>query len=89
MFLCHKFGSDALATGCHIPAASLVPHRIHSLRTLGTLWSRKKVAIGTVSGALLAVGTKVALKYEGNPKKASGEKTLVPRLAQMMEGWRK
>ena len=31
----------------------------------------------------------VALAYEGNTTKAQGEKTLVPRLAQMMEGWRK
>ena len=38
----------------------------------------KQVAIGTVSGALLAVGTKVALAYEGNPKKYQGKKSLVP-----------
>ena len=31
----------------------------------------------------------VALAYEGNPTKAQNEKPLVPRLAQMMEGWRK
>ena len=29
------------------------------------------------------------MAYEGNPKNTQGEKTLVPRLAQMMEGWRK
>ena len=45
--------------------------------------------IVTVSGELSAVGTTVALAYEGNPAKSQGEKTLVPRLAQMMEGWRK
>ena len=50
---------------------------------------KKKVAIGTVTGALSAVGTTVALAYEGNPTKAQGGKTLVPRLAQMMEGRRK
>ena len=27
VFLCHSFGSGALATGCHVPAASLVPLR--------------------------------------------------------------
>ena len=31
----------------------------------------------------------VALAFEGNPTKAQGEKYLVPRLAQTMEGWRK
>ena len=38
---------------------------------------------------LSAVGTTVALAYEGNTTKYQGEKTLVPRLAQMMERWRK
>ena len=49
----------------------------------------KQVSIGTVSGALLAVGTTVALAYKDNPTKSQGEKMLVPRLAQIMEGWRK
>ena len=29
------------------------------------------------------------LAYEGNPTKSQGKKTIVPRLAQMMERWRK
>ena len=29
------------------------------------------------------------MAYEDNPTKAQGEKSLVPRLAQMMEVWRK
>ena len=41
VFFCQTFGSGALATGCHIPAVSLVPQRLRSLRTLRTLWSRK------------------------------------------------
>ena len=49
----------------------------------------KHVAIGTVSGTISAVITTVALSYEGNTTKAQGEKILVPRLAQIMEGWRK
>ena len=49
----------------------------------------KQVAIFTVSEALSAVGTTVALAYEGNTTKAQGEKYLLPLLAQMMEGWRK
>ena len=35
----------------------------------------KKIAIGTVSGALSYIGTTVALAYEGNPTKDQGEKT--------------
>ena len=49
----------------------------------------KQVAIGTVSGALSAVSTTVALAYEGNTTKAQDKKTLLPRLAQMIEEWRK
>ena len=30
-----------------------------------------------------------ALAYEGNPIKAQGEKSSLPRLSQTMEGWRK
>ena len=37
----------------------------------------------------MAAGTTVALSYEGNPTKAQSEKILVPRSAQMVEGWRK
>ena len=42
----------------------------------------KQVAIGIVSGVLLAVGKMVALAYEGNPIKEQGDKALAPRLAQ-------
>ena len=45
----------------------------------------KKLAIGTVSGELLAVGKTVAFDYEGNPIKAQGNKALVTRLSQTME----
>ena len=56
---------------------------------LGQYGQGKKVAIGTFSEALSAVGTMVDLAYEGNLTKSQGEKNLVPRLAQMMKGWRK
>ena len=41
VFLHQTFGSGSLATGFHIPAESLVPHRFCSLRTLGTLCLRQ------------------------------------------------
>ena len=56
---------------------------------LGRYGQGKQVAIGTVSGELSDVGTMVDLAYEGNPTKVQVEKTLVPRLAKIMEGWRK
>ena len=56
---------------------------------MGRYGRGKQVAIGTVSGELLDVGTAVSLACEGNPTKAQGETTLVPQLSQMMEGCRK
>ena len=56
---------------------------------MGRYGQGKQVAIGTVYGALLAVGATVALAYEGNTTKSQGEKHLVPRLVQIMEVWRK
>ena len=78
VFLCQKFGSGALAAGCFAACVRS-----------GRYDQGKQVATVTVSGALSAVGTMVALAYEGNPTMAQGEKYLVPRFAQMMEGWRK
>ena len=57
--------------------------------SLGRYGQGKQVAICTVSGELSAFCTKTALAYEVNPTKAQNEKILVPRLAQMMEGWKK
>ena len=37
----------------------------------------------------MAVGKTVSLVYEGNLIKEKGDKYLVPRMAQNMEGWRK
>ena len=56
---------------------------------LGRYVRCKQLAIGTVSEALSAVGDTFALAYEGKPIKAQGNKDLVPRLAEIMEGWRK
>ena len=41
VFLHQNFVSADLATGCHIPAASLVSCRLCSLRMIGPLWPRK------------------------------------------------
>ena len=43
VFLCQTFGSGALATGCHVPAQSSVPHRLCSLSTLGLIWPSKEI----------------------------------------------
>ena len=49
----------------------------------------KQFEIGTVSGALSAVGKTVALVYEGSPIKTQGDKALLTRLSQTIEGWKK
>jgi hypothetical protein len=49
----------------------------------------KRVAAGTVVGALTAVGQEIALACGDNPTKVAGSDKLLPRLAQIYDGWRK
>ncbi len=49
----------------------------------------KRVAAGTVIGAITAVGQEIALACGTNPTKTAGSKRLLPRLAQTLDGWRK
>ena len=49
----------------------------------------RRVAAGTVVGALTAVGQEIALARGNNPTKVAGSDKLLPRLAQIYDGWRK
>jgi len=49
----------------------------------------KRVATGTVVGAITAVGQEIALACGTNPTKLTGSEKLLPRLSQMLDGWRK
>ncbi len=49
----------------------------------------KRVAAGTVIGALTAVGQEIALACGDNPTKVTGSNKLLPWLAQIYNGWRK
>ena len=49
----------------------------------------KRVATGTVVGAITAVGQEIALACGTNPTKITGSKKLLPRLSQILDGWRK
>jgi hypothetical protein len=49
----------------------------------------KRVQIGTVVGALTAIGQKVALACGENPAKVTGSKKLLPQLSQIYNRWRK
>jgi hypothetical protein len=71
---------------------------IHKMRCLsgfaaiqraGVYGRGKQVQAGTVSGALTAVGQKIALDYEINPTKRLGSDKFAPRLAEMLTGWAK
>ncbi len=55
----------------------------------GTYGRGKQVGVGTVTSALTAVGTTIALARGINPTKLDTTDKLVPRLAQMLTGWRK
>jgi hypothetical protein len=49
----------------------------------------KRVAAGTVVGAITAVGQEIALACGTNPTKIAGSERLLPQLAQTLDGWRK
>ena len=73
VFLYHICVSGALAKECHVPAASLVPHRLRSFCMLGPLWLRKRSFNWHSLWALSVIGTTVNLAYEGNPTKFQGK----------------
>ncbi len=49
----------------------------------------KRVATGTVTGAITAVGQAITLVCGTNPTKVAGSEKLLPRIAQTLDGWRK
>jgi hypothetical protein len=49
----------------------------------------RQVTTQTVSSALTAVGQTIALAIGENPTKLTGSDKLIPRLSQMLDGWRK
>jgi hypothetical protein len=49
----------------------------------------KRFAAGMVIGALTAVGQEIALACGDNPTKVTGSDKLLPRLAQIYDGWHK
>jgi hypothetical protein len=49
----------------------------------------RQVKASTVSTALTAIGQTIALECERNPTKIIGSNKLIPRLQQMLDGWRK
>ena len=49
----------------------------------------KRVQATTVTSAVTAIGKEISLACKINPTKISGSETLVPRLQQMYDGWRK
>lgn len=55
----------------------------------GGYGNRKEVKVGTVSSALTSIGTTIALVTGTNPTKVTNSEHLLPRLTQMMDGWKK
>ena len=49
----------------------------------------KRVATGTVTGAITAVGQAIALVCGTNPTKGAGSEKLLPIIAQTLNGWAK
>ena len=55
----------------------------------GTYGCKKQVRAGTVNSALTAIGTTISLDRGVNPTKVDHTNNLLPRLAQMLAGWKK
>ena len=55
----------------------------------GIYGRKKQVRAATVNSALTAVGTTISLDRGVNPTKVDHTNNLLPRLAQMLTGWRK
>ncbi len=70
-------------------------HRVRALsgfaaRVRSGVYGRKKqVRAGTVNSALTAIGTTIALARGVNPTKIEHTNNLLPRLSQMLTGWKK
>ena len=55
----------------------------------GAYGRRKQISVGAVCSAITAIGTAIALVTGVNPTKLAYSDKLLPRLSQMLEGWRK
>jgi hypothetical protein len=58
------------------------------LRT-GFYGRKRKITAPAVNSTIMAIGTTIALATGTNPTKINGQDKLIPRLAQMMVGWKK
>ena len=56
---------------------------------VGAFGRGKQIKVGTVNCALTAIGTTISLDIGLNPTKLAHSDRLIPRLSQMIEGWRK
>jgi hypothetical protein len=79
------------------PYLQQTPHK-HRVRALSGFAARvrsgaygrgKQIRVGSVSSAITAIGTTIALAYGVNPTKVDNTDQLLPRLAQMFMGWKK
>ncbi len=58
------------------------------LRT-GFYGRQRQITAAAVTSTITAIGTTIALATGTNPTKVTGQDKLIPRLAQMMAGWKK
>ena len=87
--LCHTYGSGPFPTGhtIHIRVRLLTGFagRVHT----GYCGQGKQIQAGSVSSAITAIGQAIALATNTNPTKIVGSDKLLPRLQQMLDGFRK
>ena len=59
------------------------------MQRIGWYSRGKQVQAATVSGAITAVGQKIALEHQINPTKMPASDKLLPRISEMLAGWAK
>ena len=90
MFLRRTFGSgDPNLQGTDYKTRIRCLSGFGGLQRLGYYGRGQQVQAGTVSSELMAVGQTIVLAHEVNPVKMQNSKELLPRLSEMLAGFRK
>ena len=85
--VCPTSGIGPLLTGGAVHDQSDVLTGFAARIRQGFYGRGKRVAAGTVVGAITAVGQEIALACGTNPTKMTGSERLLPRLSQILDGW--
>ena len=88
-FYCIPLGVDPFLQGTQYDQRARYLSGFAARVRSGGFGRGREVKADTVATALSAVGKEISLVHGVNPIKTPGSERLIPRLAQMLDGWRK